>query len=95
MEFMSYISVEKIKKLSIDRKKNYVNIDSENNVHVPFILNLVKEKKVGSNFTSFPGHLCMFILSYKMPMGVLPTMTYMGRLHPKGVTFTGFMYIEG
>ena len=37
MEFMSYISVEKIKKLSIDGEKNYVNIDSGNNVYLPLI----------------------------------------------------------
>ena len=50
---------------------------------------------MGSNFTSFPGHLCMLILSYKTPMGVLPIMTYMGRLHSNGVTFIDLMYIEG
>ena len=50
---------------------------------------------MGSNFTSSPGHLCMFILSYEMPMGVLPIVTYMERLHSNGVTFIGLMYIEG
>ena len=50
---------------------------------------------MGSNITSFPGHLCMFILSYEMPMGVLPIVTYMERLHSNGVTFIGLMYIEG
>ena len=27
--------------------------------------------------------------------GVLPTMAYTGRLHPKGVPFSGFRYIKG
>ena len=27
--------------------------------------------------------------------GVLPIMAYMGRLHPKGVPFSGFRYIKG
>ena len=27
--------------------------------------------------------------------GVLPIMSYTGRLHPKGVPFSGFRYIKG
>jgi len=28
-------------------------------------------------------------------VGVLPKMAYIGRLHPKGVPFSGFRYIKG
>jgi len=32
---------------------------------------------------------------YRLPGGVLPIMAYTGRLHPKGVPFSGFRYIKG
>ena len=50
-----------------------------------------------SGLASSPGweHCVVFLGKTVCPRGVLPIMAYLGKLRPKGVPFSGFMYMKG